>query len=163
MQAAEPSFAGCDRVTLGCFRVAGHMYAVEATQVREVVRWRPVTPLPQSTPLVEGVIDLHGTLVPVVDLGRLLGGAPVEGGRRARIAITEIDGMLVGLAVEGVVEVLSLPGTALEDPPEIAQAAGSLTRAVARRPESEPILVLSLRQLLESVLASGRDAPEATR
>ncbi len=162
MQVAEASFAGCDRVTLGCFRVAGHVYAVEASQVREVVRWQPVTPLPKAPPLVEGVIDLRGTIVPVVDLARVLGGAPMEGGPRSRIAIAESDGMLVGLAVEGIVEVVSLEGSALEAPPELAHAVGSLTRFVARRPGSDPILVLSLRHLLGCVVASGRDAPEAT-
>ena len=97
-----------NHVTLGCFEVGGHTYAIDVAQVREVVRWQSVTPLPNAPALIEGVIDLRGAVVPVVDLGRALGGAPVAPGLRTRIAVTEVDGLVMGLAVDAAVEVLSV-------------------------------------------------------
>lgn len=142
-------------VTLGTFRVGTSTYAMDVSQVREVVRWQAATPLPKAPRLIEGVIDLRGAVVPVVDLGRALGGDPVEQGTEARIAVVEIDGLVMGLAVDAAIEVISVDVSALEDPPSLATQAGyDTTRAVVRRADAAPILVLSLEHVLESVYRS---------
>ncbi len=147
------------RVTLGCFEVAGRIYAMDVTQVREVVRWQTVTPLPNAPELIEGVIDLRGSVVPVVDLGRALGGSGIEASNRARIVVTDVDGLSVGLSVEAAIEVLPVELTALEDPPALATQAGyGTTRAIIRREDQEPIMVLSLEHLLERVYRSALPA-----
>jgi purine-binding chemotaxis protein CheW len=151
-----------NHVTLGCFEVAGHTYAIDVSQVREVVRWQPVTPLPNAPALIEGVIDLRGAVIPVVDLGRALGGKPVDQGPRARIAVTEVDGLVMGLAVDAAIEVLPVDVSHLDDPPQLATQTGyDLARAVVRRAGAEPILVLSLEHVLESVYRSALPAPPA--
>ena len=151
-----------NHVTLGCFEVRGHTYAIDVAQVREVVRWQAVTPLPNAPALIEGVIDLRGAVVPIVDLGRALGAGSVTPGLRARIAVTEVDGLVMGLAVDAAVEVLSVDVAHLDDPPMLATQAGyDMTRAVVRRPGAEPILVLSLEHVLESVYRSALSAREA--
>jgi purine-binding chemotaxis protein CheW len=153
---------GDNRVTLGCFEVGGHTYALDVSQVREIVRWQPVTPLPNAPALIEGVVDLRGAVVPVVDLGRALGGTPVASGPRARIAVTEVDGLVMGLAVDAAVEVVSIDVAQLDDPPALATNTGyDMTRAVVRRPGEEPILVLSLEHVLEGVYRSALPAPES--
>jgi purine-binding chemotaxis protein CheW len=144
-----------NEVTLGCFEVAGRLIAIDVVNVREVVRWQPVTPLPKSPELIEGVIDLRGALVPVVDLGRALNGRKVESSSGTRIVVTETDGLVVGLTVDSAVEVLRVGAASMEDPPALAIQAGyAAARAVVRRPDSEPIVVLSLEFLLESVYRS---------
>jgi purine-binding chemotaxis protein CheW len=154
-----------NHVTLGCFEVGGRLYAVDVSQMREVVRWQPVTPLPSAPRLIEGVIDLRGSVVPVVDLARALGVGRVQPGMQTRIAITEVDGLVMGLAVDAAVDVLPVEVGRLEDPPALATQTGyDVTRAVVRRADQEPILVLSLETLLESVYRSalqGHDAAEA--
>jgi len=144
-----------NEVTLGCFEVAGHLIAIDVVNVREVVRWQPVTPLPKSPDLIDGVIDLRGVLVPVVDLGRALNDRKVEASTSARIVVTETDGLVVGFTVDSAVEVLQVGAASMEDPPTLATQAGyDAARAVVRRPDSEPIVVLSLEHLLESVYRS---------
>ena len=153
---------GDNRVTLSCFEVGGHTYALDVSQVREIVRWQPVTPLPNAPALIEGVVDLRGAVVPVVDLGRALGGTPVASGSRTRIAVTEVDGLVMGLAVDAAVEVVSVDVAQLDDPPALATNTGyDMTRAVVRRPGEEPILVLSLENVLEGVYRSALAAPES--
>ena len=65
-------------VRLACFEAGGQSYALDVALVREIVRSQPVTPLPNAPALIEGVAELRGGLVPVLDLSRVLGGEPVE-------------------------------------------------------------------------------------
>lgn len=149
------SAASENEITLGCFEVGGRLIAIDVANVREVVRWQPVTPLPKSPALIDGVIDLRGTLVPVVDLGRALDGCRVEPTTGTRIVVAETDGLVVGLTVDSAVEVLQISATSMEDPPSLAIQAGyDAARAVVRRPNAEPIVVLSLESLLEAVYRS---------
>ncbi|MBW2692062.1 MAG: purine-binding chemotaxis protein CheW [Deltaproteobacteria bacterium] len=94
-----------NEVTLGCFEVGGRLIAIDVANIREVVRWQPVTPLPKSPALIDGVIDLRGTLVPVVDLARALDESKVEPTTGTRIVVAETDGLVVGLTVDSAVEV----------------------------------------------------------
>jgi purine-binding chemotaxis protein CheW len=143
------------RITLAAFRVGNAVYALDVAHVREVVRWQAVTALPKAPRLIEGVIDLRGAVVPVVDLGRVLGAAAVGAGASARIAIVEENGLVMGLAVDAAVEVMSVDVRALEDPPALATHAGyDAARAVVRRAGAAPVLVLSLEHILESVYRS---------
>jgi purine-binding chemotaxis protein CheW len=142
-------------ITLGCFEVADRLIAIDVANIREVVRWQHVTPLPKSPALIDGIIDLRGGLVPVVDLGRALNGCKVRPATNTRIVVTETDGLVVGLTVDSAVEVLQIGAASMEDPPALATHAGySAARAIVRRPDSEPIVVLSLEHLLESVYRS---------
>src|SRR5262249_155894 len=103
-----------------------------------------------------GVIDLRGALVPVVDLGRALGGERARPGRRTRIAVAEVEGLVVGLVVDAAIEILSAEASALGDPPPLARAAGcEPTRAPPRRGPGPLVAVLSLEAVLEGVF---RDA-----
>jgi purine-binding chemotaxis protein CheW len=155
MPSASSETFGQNQVTLGCFEVGDGVYAIDVNCVREVVRWQPVTPLPQAPALIEGVIDLRGGIVPVVDLGRALEGDPVKVGTRTRIAIAEVEGLVLGLVVDAALEVLPVNASAMEDPPSLAIQAGyEAARAVIRRAGATPILVLSLEYLLECVYRS---------
>lgn len=164
MLGASATATSDNRVTLGCFEVGGGVYALDVAQLREVVRWQPVTPLPNAPKLIEGVIDLRGVVVPVIDLARAMGLGAVECGARARIVVTEVDGLVVGLAVDAAVEVLSVDAAVMEDPPALAVQAGyGASRAVVRRPDAEPVMVLSLEHLLECVYRSALPAQEDSR
>lgn len=148
-------------IILGTFRVGGTVYALDVGHLREVVRPQTPTPLPRSPRLIEGVIDLRGRVVPVVDLGRALGGEPVAPGPQARIAIAEIDGLVLGLRVDEALEVIRVELARFEDPPALATHAGcDAARAIVRRPEAAPVMVLSLESVLEQVYRSGISSGE---
>ncbi len=154
MPTVSPQRGGVDerRIDLACFELAGNHYAVEVAQVREVVPWQEVTPLPRAPQLIEGVIDLRGRIIPVVDLGRVLGVDPVKPTHRARIAVAQVEGMVLGLGVEAATQVLSVSADALEDPPVLATHAGyDAAWAVVRRTGDAPVTVLSMDYVLESV------------
>lgn len=143
------------QVNLACFEVAGRVYAIDVSQVREIVRFMEVTPLPKAPSLIEGVVDLRGSVIPVIDLGNALGGAKVEVTQRARIVVLENDGLVFGLCVDAAVDVLSVDAAALEDPPALAVQAGyDAVRAVVRQESSQPVMVLALEHILENVYRS---------
>ena len=151
-------------ISLACFEVGENLYAIDVSHVREIVRAREVTPLPMSPPLIEGVVELRDASVPVIDLGKALGGEPCVVDGRTRIAVLEFDELLVGLRVEHATDVLTLDARSLEDPPALATQAGyKVVRALVRRSEGRPVLVLSLEHILERVYRSGSAALEPGR
>lgn len=155
MAQTETLLAAGATVELACFEAHGRLYGVDVMQIREIVRAQEVTPLPRAPELIEGVVDLRGAVIPVVDLGRALGGAPVSEGPANRIAVLEVDDMALGLRVEAAVDVLSVASEALLEPPALATHAGyDVVRAVVRRSDGPPVLVLSVEHLLESLYRS---------
>jgi purine-binding chemotaxis protein CheW len=159
---AEERSVGEGRVALACVELAGRRFAIDVRELREIVRAPDLTPLPGAPALIEGVVDLRGALLPVVDLGRALGLEPAGMGG-ARLAVVEVEGLRFALRVDAALDVLSLGAEALEAPPELARLAGCEgVRALARREGAPPLPVLRLERLLESVRRSGgRPAEEA--
>ena len=156
----QPLNGGARQGDLACFEVNGNVLAIDVLQIREIVRWQEVTPLPQAPALIEGVIDLRERVIPVVDLGRALGAAAIERSPRARIVVLEVDGLVLGLRVAAAIDVLSLESQTVEPPPQLAMQAGyDAVRAVVRRPGASPVLVISLDHLLENIYRSALPAP----
>jgi purine-binding chemotaxis protein CheW len=150
------------QLELACFELAGACFAVDVAQVREISRCPPLAPLPHAPGLIEGVADLAGSILPILDLGRLLGLAPVSAPERARLVVLESDGLCFGLRIPPAVEVLSVPLADVEALPTLAIQAGyEVVRAVVRRPGASPLLVLSLEALLERVFRSAAGQEEA--
>lgn len=146
---------------LACFGVHGGVYAIDVRNIREVARCKPVTPLPNAPAPVVGVVDLRGALLPLLDLGRALGGAPVPATPAARIVILEVDELVFGLRVAVAGDVIAVDRGAVRSPPAAASGAGcQVVRAVVRRPDAPPVLVLSLEHLLERANGGRRSRGE---
>lgn len=107
------------------FEIAGVPYAVPVERVREIVRMRPVTPVPRTPEEVRGVISLRGEMIELIDLGRRLGLGSIESSRKTRIIVIKTgDDEVVGLLVDAVREVLRISDDAVQ------AATGSDTGAV---------------------------------
>lgn len=152
---AEAQTAPSQDVELACFVLGKVTFAVEVAQLREVARCPAIAPLPRAPRLIEGVVDLRGRVIPVVDLGRALLDGPLADDPLARIAVLECNGLVVGLRVGNVADVVKLPRAALEAPPALATQAGyGAVRAVVRREGAPPALVISVEHLLERISGS---------
>ena len=93
-------------VQMVVFKLEKEEFAVDIQQVREVLKMTQVTPLPQSAHYIEGVINLRGEVIPVVDLRKRFELPLGERGEQTRIIIVEIQKSNVGLIVDSVTEVL---------------------------------------------------------
>lgn len=159
---AETVTPAQDGIELACFPIGDVTLAVDVQQVREVARCPVVTPLPKAPRLIEGVIDLRGHVIPLVDLGRALLDGPLAADPLARVAILEADGLVFGLRVGHAAEVVTIASSALEEPPALATHAGyDAVRAVVRREGLPPALVISVEHLLERIYRSARSQEEA--
>lgn len=101
------------------FTVAGCDFCLPVTDVREVRSWSDPTPLPLSDPSLLGVINLRGTILPVIDLARKLA-LPSKATARGVIVVVASAGRLAGLAVDKVDDILTIPVSALSPPPALA-------------------------------------------
>lgn len=118
-------------VELLSFRLAEQEYSVDIMSVREIRGWTRATPLPHAPAYVRGVINLRGTVLPVVDLSTRLGMPPVEGDARNVIIVVQVGSQTAGLLVDAVSDILALPQAELQTPPELAaDTAHSFIRAL---------------------------------
>ena len=100
------------------FRVGNENFGVPIGIVHEIVRMMDITVVPDAPAFVEGVINLRGKIIPVVDLRKRFSEQPQEN-RRNRILVAEIEGHKIGLVVDSANEVLKLNSELIEPPPGI--------------------------------------------
>jgi purine-binding chemotaxis protein CheW len=102
------------------FRAAGQDFCVNIMSVREIRGWTPTTVLPHAPPYVCGVINLRGSVVPIIDLANRLGLGAIEPTVRHVIIIALLGDKTVGLLVEAVSDILSVPNDAIQPTPDFA-------------------------------------------
>jgi purine-binding chemotaxis protein CheW len=98
------------------FRVGRETFGVPIAMVREIVRLPEITAVPNAADFIEGVINLRGKIVPVVDLRKRFKDAAPESGKKSRILVAEVEGQSVGLIVNSASEVLKIPPSEVEVP-----------------------------------------------
>ena len=106
------------------FRVGKELYGIGIDSVYEIIKVPDITAMPDAPDFFEGVINLRGKIIPVIDLRKRLRLQKVEKNRSSRILITDNQGRLVGLLVDSVSEVLKLNPEAIEEPPQMIAAIG---------------------------------------
>lgn len=102
------------------FTIGGQSFCVDIMAVREIRGWAKPTPIPHSPSYVCGVINLRGTVLPIVDLGARLGMPPTDPTPSNVTIVVQIGEQLIGLVVEAVSDILSLKDSVLQPTPEIA-------------------------------------------
>lgn len=107
-----------DAVDLLAIRVAGQDFCIDVQFVREVRAWTHVTRVPNARPYVRGVLNMRGTVLPVIDLAARLGLADVDLKAKPAIVIARVEGRLVGLLVERVSDLFQVPRSELKNTPE---------------------------------------------
>jgi purine-binding chemotaxis protein CheW len=127
--------------------VDGSPYAVPVENVREIVRIRPITPIPRVSSHVRGVISLRGEIVQVIDLRRRLGLAPIETTKATRIVVVHTeDGRVAGVLVDAVREVMRVSEDAIR--PSVATDSRGCVEALCTRGD-EFVSLLDLGRLLD--------------
>lgn len=101
------------------FRIGKETFGVPIGLVHEIVRVPEITAVPDAPDYVEGVINLRGKIISVIDLRKRFGEAQIETSRKNRILVAEIEKKLVGLIVDAASEVIRIPHEEIEAPPEI--------------------------------------------
>ncbi|MFA5843815.1 MAG: chemotaxis protein CheW [Coriobacteriia bacterium] len=105
------------------FRLSAEHYGLPIEKVRSIIRYEESTPVPRAPAFVEGVINLRGKVIPVVDLGSRLLGTTGERDSASRIIVAEGEAGTVGLSVDATLEVATIPAADIRPAPETALVA----------------------------------------
>jgi purine-binding chemotaxis protein CheW len=106
------------------FQVGRETYGVPITSLHEIVRVPEITAVPDAPDYLEGVINLRGKIVSVMDLRKRFGDKEASVKKNNRILVVEHSGKLAGLIVDSASEVLKIPADAVEAPPAVFQEGG---------------------------------------
>ncbi|NBX86571.1 MAG: chemotaxis protein CheW [Proteobacteria bacterium] len=107
------------------FELYGEVFALPILDVREIIRMTTITPVPQAPGFVEGVINLRGQIIPVVDLRKRFGLSSQAATDDSRIIVAELGaGLVLGMIVDAVREVERIPSDTINPPPSLV--AGSI-------------------------------------
>ncbi|MHC4250281.1 MAG: chemotaxis protein CheW [Planctomycetota bacterium] len=103
------------------FTLGREEYAIDILQVQEIVMMTEITRMPRAPKFIEGIVNLRGQMIPIIDMRKRFDLAEAEHDSETRIIIVEIAGELVGMVVDGVREVIRLPDSAISPPPPMIQ------------------------------------------
>jgi chemotaxis signal transduction protein/SRSO17 transposase len=122
-QAAERTHPAEEQVVV--LDVGDESYGIPVQRVREIIRVPPITRVPNGPAFLEGVINLRGQVIPVMDLRKHLGMTTSDQTRRSRVVVSELGQHTVGLMVDGVSQVVMVAATDIEPPPAIIAGANN--------------------------------------
>jgi purine-binding chemotaxis protein CheW len=101
------------------FKIGKETFGVPIGLVHEIVRVPEITAVPDAPDYIEGVINLRGKIVSIIDLRKRFGEKEINRNKKNRILVAEVEGKLVGLVVDAASEVLKMPAGDIEDPPNV--------------------------------------------
>ncbi|MEE9285888.1 MAG: chemotaxis protein CheW [Dehalococcoidia bacterium] len=143
------------------FDLASEAYGVDINAVREIIRMQEITNVPRAAEFVEGVINLRGKVIPVVDLRRRFGLAVAEGTKDNRIVVVEVGDHDIGIVVDAVTEVMRIPANSVEPPSAVITTDDSDYLMGIAKLEHSMIILLDLDRVLTGVQQEGLEAAAA--
>jgi purine-binding chemotaxis protein CheW len=130
------------------FSIGDEEFGVEILKVQVIIRMLEITRVPKAPDFVEGVINLRGKVIPVIDL-RLRFGLQAKGhDKKTRIIVIEINKMIVGFVVDSVSEVLRIPASTIEPPPPVISGLDSEYISGVGKLDDRLLIMLDLNRLL---------------
>ncbi len=122
MQAIGNGSSHMETLDIIAFRVGNQEFCVRTTTIREIRGWAPSTPIPHAPPDVLGVMNLRGSIIPIVDLARKLGMTSTGPDERSAIVVAEVHDMIVGLVADRVSDILTVNVNQIQAVPELASS-----------------------------------------
>lgn len=131
------------------FQLGSELYGADISVVREVSPLQRVTRVPRTPKYMEGVTNLRGRVIPVVDLRRRLGLPVAAATKSTRIAVAELEGGQVGMIVDAVQEVLRVPASSIEPPSQLLSKVDSEYVQGVAKVDGRLIILLDLARVLQ--------------
>ena len=128
--------------------LAGETYGIAIGRVQEILRLQPIMRVPNSPPGIQGLTNLRGRVIPVLDLRQRFGLPTEVPNGKSRIVVAELGQHTVGLLVDGVSEVLRVPAEAIEAPSVLVTTRDSTYLRGVAKLDGRLILLLDLAQIL---------------
>jgi len=132
------------------FKIGAEEYGVNILKVQEINKMTTITKVPNAPEFVEGVINLRGRVIPIIDLRTRLGMERKEHTKDTRIIVVELAGKTVGFIVDSVNEVLRIPSNVTEVPPELVTGINSDYITAVGKLEDRLLILLDLDKVLKT-------------
>jgi len=131
------------------FRIGNETYGVRIGSVREIVRVPEITSVPSAPDLIEGVINLRGKIIPVMDLRKRFGQTEIISDKKNRILVVELENKLIGLIVNAASEVLKIPPSEVDSPGSVFTEGESSYVIGVGKLKGRLIILLDIAKLLQ--------------
>ncbi|MFZ5752961.1 MAG: chemotaxis protein CheW [Bacillota bacterium] len=137
-----------DEIQLVAFKLGNEEYAVDILAVQEIIRWTHITRVPKAPPFVKGVINLRGTVIPVIDSHKRFNLPQVETTDTARIIVFRLEDVTVGLTVDLVTEVIRLSFEQIEKPQSVGGINDQFVKGIGKIAD-RLLIILDLDRVLD--------------
>ena len=141
--------ANTDELQLVSFNIGSEEFGVDILRVQEINRMVEITRVPQAPHYVEGVINLRGKVIPIVDLRKRFNLEMKEYDKNTRIVVVDINGTIMGMIVDAVSEVLRLSASTIEPPPEIVTGVNAEYIKGVAKLEDRLLIFLDLSKVID--------------
>jgi len=145
----DSSTTNTEELQLVSFNIGSEEFGVDILKVQEINRMVEITRVPQAPHYVEGVINLRGKVIPIVDLRKRFNLQMKEYDKNTRIVVVDIDGSIMGMIVDAVSEVLRLPASTIEPPPDIVTGVNSEYIKGVAKLEDRLLIFLDLSHVID--------------
>ena len=132
------------------FNISQEEFGIDILKVQEIIRTMEITKVPRAPEFVEGVINLRGKVIPIIDLRRRFGMDPRKHDNQTRIVVVELLGMIVGFVVDSVSEVLRIPVDTVVPPPAIVSGIDSEYISGVGKLDDRLLILIDLEKLLSN-------------
>ncbi len=140
---------GTNERQLVVFDLAGESYGVDINTVREIIRMQQVTHVPDAPEYVEGVMNLRGSVIPVIDLRKRFGLTVGDETAESRVVVVDIGGQGIGVVVDAVREVLRIRDEAIEPASAVITTADSFYLQGIAKLEDRLLILLDIERALD--------------
>lgn len=137
-------------IQLACFRVGQEMYALDIMRIKEIIRPQKLTSVPKAPAFIEGVINLRGAVIPVVDLRRRFDQPIARKEQGERILVCALAGKVIGLIADEVTEVRRYTRQEIQPAPQFLKGKGAEYFLGVCRREEELVMLIDLEKILTS-------------
>jgi purine-binding chemotaxis protein CheW len=132
------------------FKLGSEEFGVDILKVQEIIKMMNVTKIPNAPAFIEGVINLRGKIIPIVDLRKRLGFKDQEFDKSTRVIVVELDGLVLGFIVDSVSEVLRIPEDTIEPPPSMVAGIESEYIEGVGKLDDRLLILLELKKIFSS-------------
>ena len=136
-----------DSTNLVTFRLGSGEYAIDIMQAKEIIKMEKITLIPNAPDFVEGVINLRGNIIPIIDLKKRFNLEETEGDKNTGIIIVKIEDVDMGIIIDSISKVVSISNSDIQPPPPMLSGIGQKYIKGVGKLEDKLLVVLDLEKL----------------
>ncbi len=148
MAERNAKFETSELLQLVSFKIGAEEFGIDILKVNEINRMMTLTKVPNAPSFVDGVVNLRGRVIPVINLRSKLSLPKKEYDRNSRIIVVELEGKTIGFIVDEVSEVLRIPVSITEKPPEMVSGVNAAFITAIGKLEDRLLILLDLERIL---------------